>query len=179
MVFSSLHEFCFMASIESKRLHRNDNFSFGSIKKSHDARPDEYGSWSIVFVAFLALNSVTTVALCDDALSSCKIEEFFFHKSGRFWLIFSRKHFSTAKYYSLSTICPSGMNSSSNIEEHNENHLEFWAILTWFFRFRLDFCLPFRWLLTCLHDKFVDPCLITRYDTFYECGIRISAIQYV
>ena len=57
----------------------------------------EYGGWSMIFVAVLVLNSVTIAALCDGALSSCKIQKFFFHISGLFWLIFSRKCFKTPK----------------------------------------------------------------------------------
>ena len=52
---------------------------------SRGATSGEYDGWSVVFVAFLALNPVTTVALCDDVLSSCKIHKIFFHKSCRFW----------------------------------------------------------------------------------------------
>ena len=43
MSFSSFHEFCLMASMESKRVPRSGNFSFRNRKKSHVARSDEYG----------------------------------------------------------------------------------------------------------------------------------------
>ena len=48
----------------------------------------EYGGWSLVFVVFLALNWVISVALCDGVLLlSCIIHELFLHKYSRFWRI--------------------------------------------------------------------------------------------
>ena len=64
-------------------------------------------------------------------------------------------------------------------QENNEHHLDFRATLTRFSRFRLVFCPPFWWLLTCLHVKLVDPCLGTSYDASHKCGIRIVATWHV
>ena len=41
------------------------------------------------------------------------------------------------------------MHQTTNIEENNEHHIDFWASLAWFFRFRLVFCPPFWWHFTC------------------------------
>ena len=62
MAFSSFHEFCFITSIKSKWVSRNDHLSFGNSKKPHEIISGEYGGWLIVFAAFLALNWVKTVA---------------------------------------------------------------------------------------------------------------------
>ena len=91
MAFRSFQKFCFMAFTESKRVLWSGDFGFGNRKKSYRATYGEYGGWSMVLVAFLALNPVTTVASCDGTLSSCKIDEWFFHKSFRFWRFFSCK----------------------------------------------------------------------------------------
>lgn len=94
-----------MASIDSKWLPRNGNFSFGNRTKPYGAISDEYCGWSMTFIAFLALNSITIVALCDSTLLSCKIHELFFHKTGRFWRILSRKRY---KGYMLSLLSWNG-----------------------------------------------------------------------
>ena len=105
----------------------------------------------------------------------------FLHKSGCFRRIFSRKRCNMAKLYYLLTVSPSKKLRYTKIRilKKNEHHSDFWATLTWFFRFWLVVCPLFWWLLTWLPVKLVDPCLVISYDAFHECEIRIGAIQHV
>ena len=65
-------------------------FSFGNKKKSQGARSGEYGDCSNIIV-FLAKNLLINNDVWAGALSWCKGQFVFFHKSGRFWRIASRK----------------------------------------------------------------------------------------
>ena len=95
--FSSRREFSFMSSIDWKRVHRSGNLSFGKRKKSAGATLGEYSCYMMIFVAFLARNSLTMIALWDGALSWCNIHEFSFYKSDLFRRICSLKRFITLK----------------------------------------------------------------------------------
>jgi len=60
-----------------KRVPRNGFLTRSNRKKSQGAVSDEFDSYWMVFVSFLVKNSRTMIALCDGALSWCKIHSIF------------------------------------------------------------------------------------------------------
>ena len=65
-------------------------FSLGDKKKSQGARSGEYGGCGNIIVLFLVKILRTSKYVCVGALSWCKSQFLFFHKSGRLWRIASR-----------------------------------------------------------------------------------------
>ena len=63
MAFSSFSEFLSIASIDSWRLLRSGNLSFGNRKKSQGVKSGDYGGWAMTFVSCLAKNSIQTIKL--------------------------------------------------------------------------------------------------------------------
>ena len=64
-----------IASIDSKRFPLSGLLSFDNSQKSHGAKSGEYGVCGAIWVEFLAKNSRRIRAVCDGALSWCKIQE--------------------------------------------------------------------------------------------------------
>ena len=122
IVFSFLHGSCFMASFETKRVPWSCNFSSGNGKKSQAAKSDEYRGWWMVFFAFLAWHSVTTVAPYDGTLLSREIH-------GQIVFFIDR----------LSLWNEFVMHQTTNFRKNNKHYLDFWATSTWLFRFQLVF----------------------------------------
>ena len=84
---SSCFDIRFIFSIVAKRFPFIDVFSFEKRKKSAVAKSSEYGGWGMITVLFLAKNSRTSIDVWAGALSCCKIHDWFFHNSVRFWRI--------------------------------------------------------------------------------------------
>ena len=85
-----------------------------------------------------------------------------------FWQVFLCKCFNTVKYFSLLTVCHSGMNSWCTklwiSKKTLSLTLTFGRLWRGFFGFSSFLVLHSDNWLTCLHVKLVDPCLVTRYD---------------
>ena len=79
---SSCFDFSFISSTVAKCFQFFGVFSFGKRKNSARAKSVEYGGWVMITVFF-------SWAVWADAISWCKIHDWFFHNSVRFWLIAS------------------------------------------------------------------------------------------
>ena len=88
---SSLSDSVFISSIVAKRRPFMGLFNLGNRKKSQGAKSGEYGGWGMITLLFLAKKLRTSNDEWAGALSWCKSHELFFHKSGRFFRIASRK----------------------------------------------------------------------------------------
>ena len=64
-------------------------FSLGKRKKSPAVKFGEYSGWGMITVLFLAKNSRTSNNMGAGALSWCKIHDWFYQNSVRFWRISS------------------------------------------------------------------------------------------
>ena len=91
MSLSSLSDSVFISSIVAKRRPFMGLFNLGNRKKSQGAKSSEYGNWGMITVLFLAKNLQTSNDEWAGALSWCKSHVLFFHNSGHFFRIASRK----------------------------------------------------------------------------------------
>ena len=78
--YSRLRFFHYLLSAV-KRVSRNGFLTRSNRKKPQGAISGEFDGCWMVFVSFLIKNSRIMMALCDGALSWCKIHELFAHKS--------------------------------------------------------------------------------------------------
>lgn len=143
---------------DSKRFPRSYNFSFGR-RKSH-----------------------TEPSMMNMYINN-KIHEILFHNSSDFWLIFTRKGFNLANWYSFLCCCPSRANFSCTIHEYQrklkETHLDFWGTVTCVFSFNFNsFLVSILMAGKCLYVKLMDHMPIVSYHSFLECEIRTEAIQH-
>uniref|UniRef100_A0AAG5DWE2 Uncharacterized protein n=1 Tax=Anopheles atroparvus TaxID=41427 RepID=A0AAG5DWE2_ANOAO len=84
MSFSSAVAAASISSIVSKRCPRSGRFSLLNSQKSAGAKSGEYGGCRTIWVPVVAKNSLKTMAVWEGALSWCKNQLLFFHKSVRF-----------------------------------------------------------------------------------------------
>ena len=82
---SCYFDFSFISSIVAKRFPFIGVFCFGKRKKLAVAKSGEYDSCVMNTVLFLVKNSSTSIDVLGGALSWCKIHEWFFHNSARFF----------------------------------------------------------------------------------------------
>ena len=97
IAFNARADSRWISSMDSKRFPRSGLLSFGNSQKSHGAKSGEYGGCGATWLEFLAKNSRRTSAVCEGALSWCKIQELLAHNSGLFLRIASRKCHITLK----------------------------------------------------------------------------------
>ena len=119
---SSCFHFSFISTIVAKRFPFVDVFSFGNRTKNAGAKYGEYGGWDIIAVLFLVKNSSTSIDVLGGALSWCKIHEWFFHNSARF--------FKTVFFFVRTTLWQEFMmHYVVAIEENSEQNLHIWPNL--------------------------------------------------
>lgn len=76
IAYSSCFDFSFLFVNRSKTCPFARIFSFGTSKKSEEAKSSKCGDWGMITVLFLVKNSHKSINVWDDALSWCNIQQF-------------------------------------------------------------------------------------------------------
>ena len=163
--------FRFFSSIVTRRFPFIGVFRFRKRKKSTGAKSVGYGGWGMITVLLLAKNPCTSIDGWAGALSWCKIHDWFFYHSVRFWGIASRNRCITWPYDLVPRIHDLPRHCRQRKQWEKPSNLTKFDV---FFRSWLFWTLPLGWWGFDFNFIVMHPWFITRYELFEQIWIVVN-----